>query len=163
MTGIAIRPATEADIPALGPLAEALARQHIGYDAGRYQLPTDVSAAFAELFTTHLRQSDAVLLVADRGGELVGYVFGMVEPANLVELSGRAGWIHDLYVAPAARGVGLGGRLLDETLRRLRALGCPGGIMLAVAPQNTAAAALFRRYGFRPTLQEMTLGPDLMD
>jgi RimJ/RimL family protein N-acetyltransferase len=159
-TDISIRAATEADIPALGRLAEALGRQHIAYDAGRYQLPADVPAAFAELFSSHLHRAESVLLVADRGGELVGYVFGLVDPANVVQLTGRAGWIHDLYVAPAARGTGLGSRLLDEALRRLRALGCPGGILLGVAPQNATAAALFRRYGFRPTLQEMTLGPE---
>jgi RimJ/RimL family protein N-acetyltransferase len=157
---IVIRPAREADIPSVGRLAEALVRQHAAYDSGRYQFPADVAGAYAEVFTTHLHRDDSVLLVAERGGELVGYVFGRIEPASLIELRGQAGWIHDLYVSPAARGTGLGRRLLEEALRRLRATGCPGGLMLAVAPQNAAAAALFRQQGFRPTLQEMTLGPD---
>jgi ribosomal protein S18 acetylase RimI-like enzyme len=152
-----IRPASEADIPALCLLAEALARQHAAYDPGRYQLPPDVRAAYAELFAAHLHRADSVLLVAEHDGELVGYLFGAVEPANLVQLSGRAGWIHDLYVRPCARRAGLGNRLLDEAIKRLREAGCPGGVMLAVAPQNAAASALFRRRGFRPTLQEMTL------
>lgn len=154
-----IRPAGASDLPALCQLAEALAQQHARYDAGRYQLPADVTAAYAALFAEHVGRPESVLVVADRGAELVGYVFGAVEPPNLFELAGRAGWIHDLYVVPSARGLGTGGRLLDAAVTGLRSLGCPGGVLLGVAAQNAAAATLFQRRGFRATLQEMALGP----
>lgn len=129
------------------------------YDPGRYQLPADVAAAYAGLFAEHVGRPESVVVVADGGGELVGYAFGTIEPPSLVKLAGRAGWIHDLYVSPAARGLGVGGRLLDAAVTGLRSLGCPGGVLLGVAVQNAAAAALFGRRGFRMTLQEMTLGP----
>ena len=158
-----IRTATEADLPALCYLAVALAGQHAEYDRGRYQLPEDITAAYAELFTGHVGQPESVVVVADRGGELVGYVFGVVEPPSLVELTGRAGWIHDLYVSPAVRRVGVGGRLLDAAVAGLRSIGCPGGVLLGVAAQNAAGTALFRSRGFRPTLQEMALGPWLVE
>lgn len=156
---ITIRRAAAADLPALCQLAEALARQHAGYDPGRYQTPVDVVAAYATLFSEHVGQPESVLMVADSDGEVVGYVFGAIEPPSLVELAGRVGWIHDLYVSPTARGRGTGGNLLDAAVTGLRSLGCPGGVLLGVAAQNAAAVALFRQRGFRSTLQEMTLGP----
>lgn len=98
-------------------------------------------------------------MVAERDEKLVGYVFGAVEPPSLVMLTGQAGWIHDLYVSADARQLGVGGRLLDTAVAELRRIGCPGGVLLGVAVQNVAAAALFRSRGFRPALQEMALGP----
>jgi ribosomal protein S18 acetylase RimI-like enzyme len=156
---ITIRRAVAADLPVLCRLSEALVHQHVAYDPGRYQPPTDVAFAYAQLFSEHIGRPTSVVEVGDRNGELVGYVFGEVVPPSLVELAGRTGWVHDLYVSPAARGLGAGGLLLDAAVARLQLLGCPGGILLSVAAQNVAAAALFRGRGFRPTLQEMTLGP----
>jgi ribosomal protein S18 acetylase RimI-like enzyme len=156
---VTIRAAADADLPALCRLAVELARQHVEYDADRYQPPADLVDAYAELFAQHVGKPESVLLVADAGGEPVGYVFGVVEAPSLVALTGRAGWIHDLYVSPAARGMGAGGRLLDAAVAALRRIGCPGGVILGVAAQNLAAAALFRGRGFRPTLQEMALRP----
>jgi len=156
---ITIRSAVAADVPALCRLAEELVRQHVAYDRGRYQTPPDVAGAYAGLFAEHVGRPESVVVVAERSDGLVGYVFGVVEPPSLVALTGPAGWIHDLYVSPAARGHGAGGRLLDAAVARLRRIGCPGGVLLVVAVQNAAAAALFRGRGFRPTLLEMTLGP----
>jgi len=156
---IIIRTAVPGDLPAVCRLAEQLVRQHVAYDPGRYQPPVDVAAAYAELLGRHVGGPSSVLAVADRGGELVGYVFGMIEASNLVALAGRVGWIHDLYVSANARRLGVGSRLLDMAVAELRRIGCPGGVLLGVAAQNTAAAALFRSRGFRPTLQEMALGP----
>jgi ribosomal protein S18 acetylase RimI-like enzyme len=156
---VTIRAATDADRPALCQLAVELVRQHVGYDPARYQPPADVAAAYAELLAHHLGRPESVVLVADAGGRVVGYVFGAVEAPSLVALAGRAGWVHDLYVAPTARGRGAGGRLLDAAVAALHRIGCPGGVLLGVAAQNVAAAALFRGRGFRPTLQEMALGP----
>jgi ribosomal protein S18 acetylase RimI-like enzyme len=150
---------SRATCPPFCRLAEELVRRHVAYDPGRYQPPDDVAAAYAELFGRHVGDPASVVMVADRGGELVGYVFGVVEPPSLVALAGRAGWIHDLYVTAGVRRRGVGGRLLDAAVAGLRRIGCPGGVLLGVAAQNVAAAALFRGRGFRPTLQEMTLGP----
>jgi len=156
---VVIRAATPSDVPALLPLARALVLQHVAFDRERYQPPTDLAAAYTELFGEHIGRAESVVVIAERAGEVLGYVFGEIVAPSLVEISGRTGWIHDLFVTPSARGLGVGGSLLDHAIDRLRTLGCPGGVMLGVAAQNTAAAALFRARGFRPGLQEMTLGP----
>jgi ribosomal protein S18 acetylase RimI-like enzyme len=156
---IGIRRATLADLPALCRLAEALVGQHVGYDAGRYQPPEDLVSAYSKLFREQIDSPGAVVVVAELNGEVVGYVLGMIEPPSLVGLTARSGWIHDIYMAPRARGLGGGSRLLDAAIDGLVSIGCPGGVLLGVAPQNWAAAALFRKRGFRATLQEMSLGP----
>lgn len=97
-----------------------------------------------------------VLLVVEVARELVGYAYARVEPPSLVALTGTVGWIHDLFVVAEHRGHGTGARLLDAAIQSLGALGVVD-VLLGVAAQNEAAAALFRRRGFRPTLQEMTL------
>lgn len=136
-----------------------MVEQHVAFDRQRYQPPADLDGAYTELFHEHIGRAESVVVAAERGGEIIGYAFGEIAEPSLVAISGRCGWIHDLFVVPAARGLGIGRRLLDAAIDRLRTLDCPGGIMLGVAAQNTAAAALFRARGFRPGLQEMTLGP----
>lgn len=153
---VLIRPAVPLDVPGICRLAELLARQHAAYDSLRYRLPMSVADAYAELVNEHLGRKDVVLLVAEVAGVLVGYVFARVEPPCLVALTGRVGWIHDLYVVPVGRGRRTGARLLDAAIRALGALGV-ADVLLGVAAQNEAAATLFRRRGFRPTLQEMAL------
>src|SRR5262249_35270101 len=122
----------------------------------RYRLPRSVADAYAELFSGELGRADTVLLVAEMSGVLCGYVHGRVEPPSLVALTGRAGWIHDLYVIAEGRGRGTGRRLLDAAIQALGDLGV-ADVLLGVAAQNATAAAFFRRRGFRPTLQEMAL------
>jgi ribosomal protein S18 acetylase RimI-like enzyme len=53
----------------------------------------------------------------------------------------------ELWVAPRARGRGLGGRLLAEAERRARAGGA-AAMHLMVRHRNVAARALYDRVGF---------------
>ncbi len=63
---------------------------------------------------------------------------------------GGAGWIVQVGVVPSARGNGLGGTLVSETLRRMRADGVAEA-WLTVNVDNPGAAGLYRRLGFRTT------------
>jgi ribosomal protein S18 acetylase RimI-like enzyme len=153
---VLIRPAVTSDIPALCKLAELLALQHAAYDPARYRLPRSMADAYVAQWSEQLGREDAVVLVAEVSGVLLGYAFARVEPPSLVALTGPAGWIHDLYVVPESRGRGTGTRLLNAAIQALGELGV-ADILLGVAAQNEAAAALYRRRGFRPTLQEMAL------
>lgn len=153
---VVIRAAARSDLPGLCRLAELLARQHAAYDPARYRLPLSVADAYADLLSDQLGRDDAVILVAERSGVLLGYTFARIEPPCLVSLTGRVGWIHDLYVAEEGRGRGIGRRLLDTAIQALADLGV-GDVLLGVAAQNATAAALFRQRGFQPTMQEMTL------
>src|SRR5262245_36860283 len=104
---VLIRPAAKADVPDLCRLAELLALQHAAYDPMRYRLPTSVIDAYAELLNEQLDLKGTVVLVAEMSGALIGYAFARVEPPCLLSLTGRVGWVHDLYVVAECRGHGI--------------------------------------------------------
>jgi ribosomal protein S18 acetylase RimI-like enzyme len=65
-----------------------------------------------------------------------------------IEFGGRDAFITELFVAPQARGRGVGQALLDAIAGGLRAQGI-AAIHLMVRPQNEQARSLYERVGFR--------------
>jgi len=97
-----------------------------------------------------------VIFVAERGTDVVGYVYAGLEPLSWKELRDEAGFIHDIVVDDRARRTGLAGALVAEAVAWLRSRGAPR-VMLWTAEQNDTAQRLFTRLGFRRTMVEMTL------
>lgn len=80
----------------------------------------------------YLRQSE-VFVYEDEQGEVQGF-------------GARTGpQIRAMFVAPAARGKGVGRQLLERLLQ-----GLDGQVALNVAASNLNARALYQRYGFAP-------------
>jgi ribosomal protein S18 acetylase RimI-like enzyme len=153
---ITIRPATPADLPAIGRLGALLVRTHHDFDPERFIAATPRTAdGYAWFLGTQLDKADAVVLVAEREGEVVGYTCAGVEGNDWMALRGPAGVLHDIVVDPGERGRGVGGMLLDATLAELRARGAPR-VVLSTAERNEPAQRLFARAGFRRTMVEMT-------
>ena len=98
---------------------------------------------------------DFIALMADRGGEILGYTYAGVEGTDYMSLRGPAGVLYDIVVDPAHRHHGVGGLLLDATISALEARGVPQ-IVLSTAEPNESAQRLFARAGFRRTMIEMT-------
>lgn len=151
-----IRPATTADLPALGRLGAHLMRVHHEFDRLRFLAPgDDPERGYAWFLGTQLEDADAVLLVADDDGGVIGYVWAAIEPLSWKDLRDTCGYVHDLVVDPGARGRGAGRALLDAAVDWLRGRGMPR-VVLGTAEQNVVARTLFARAGFRPTMIEMT-------
>jgi len=158
MTGtkLLIRPATRADLAATGRLGALLVRQHHAYDPQRF-IPADegVAEGYAWFLGTQLEKPGAVVLVAEREGEVVGYAYATLEPHDWMALRAAAGFLHDVVVDESARRQGIATRLVESACDWLRAHGAPRVLLSAAAP-NTQAQALFARLGFRRTMIEMT-------
>lgn len=92
-------------------------------------------------------------VVAVRGGEHIGMATGVPagEP-DAVELI-------SMWVSPAARGQGVGDRLIGE-IARWAARGGAKTLRLSVMPDNRAAIALYERHGFKDTGEPGDLLPD---
>lgn len=60
-----------------------------------------------------------------------------------------AGHVFSLYVDPAAQGLGVGGRLLDEATKRLRSAGRTQGTLWVFAA-NLAARSFYGHHGWEP-------------
>lgn len=151
-----IRPATLADLPALGRLGALLVGVHHDFDPQRF-LPARAGTqrGYAGFLAGEIERDGAVVLAADEAGEVIGYAYGSLEGHDWMALRGPAGVIHDLVVDPTRRGQGIGARLLGEAVAALTAIGAPR-LVLATAARNEAARRLFDAAGFRPTMIEMT-------
>ena len=153
---VRIRRATDADVPALGRLGAALLRLHYGFDPQRFMAPHgDPEEGYAWFLGSQLREDDAVIVVAERKGDVVGYVYAALEPLSWKELREAAGFIHDVVVDEAHRGTGIASALIESASAWLRDRGAPR-VMLWTAERNHAAQRLFEQAGFRRTMIEMT-------
>lgn len=152
---VEIRPATRADVPALGALGAKLARAHHGFDPARFFVPEGrVEDGYAGWLGKELASRRAVLLAAAVRGRVVGYAYGRIEGRDWNLLRDRCGVAIDLWVEPAARRAGAGTRLVEALAAALEAKGAPR-VVLYVATGNPGAERLFRALGFRPTMLEM--------
>jgi ribosomal protein S18 acetylase RimI-like enzyme len=153
---VTVRPATKADLPTIGELATMLEKLHNELDAKRFIAPTpQTPEGYARFLGTQLEREDAFLLVAEQGGEVVGYAWARIEGFDYMELRGPAGVLEDIVVDPSRRRGGVGQALLDAVLFELRAHDVPQ-VVLSTADRNEAAQRLFGRAGFRRTMVEMT-------
>ena len=115
-------------------------------------LPERVIALFDEVSARALwrrtfesRRAGSVGIVAEstsRG------VLGIIRIGNDPDEQ-STGHVFSLYVDPAAQGLGVGGRLLHEAVRRLRDGGASEGT-LWVFQANAAARAFYRHHGWEP-------------
>jgi ribosomal protein S18 acetylase RimI-like enzyme len=153
---VTIRPATTADVRTLGRLGAVLVRTHHDFDAARFIAATpQTEHGYGSYLGSQLGNPDIVVLVAEDGGEVLGYTFAGVEGYDYMSLRGPAGVLHDIVVDPAHRGRGVGRALLDATLAELKTRGAPR-VVLSTAERNEPAQRLFARAGFRRTMIEMT-------
>ncbi|APR81327.1 Histone acetyltransferase HPA2 [Minicystis rosea] len=150
-----IRPAARADMPAVARLAAKLVRFHHALDPHRFMCMEPLEPGYERWLTRELGDPEAVIVVAEREGVVIGYAYGRVEERNWNALLDAHGALHDVFVDEAARARGVGEALVESVCARLRALGAPR-VVLHTATQNVAAQKLFAKMGFRSTMIEMT-------
>jgi ribosomal protein S18 acetylase RimI-like enzyme len=151
-----VRRAVRADLPALGRLGAHLMHVHYAFDARRFLAPGgDPAAGYARFLGGELEADDSLVLVAERGGTVAGYVYAGIEPLSWKELRDEAGFIHDIVVDEEARRSGMATALLEAAAAWVRDRGVRS-LMLWTAAPNTGAQRLFERLGFRRTMIEMS-------
>ena len=111
---------------------------------GFYGQPSDVTRA-RDWLRTRMRVGESVVLVAERGGTIVG--FTQLYPMFSSVRTARSWILNDLYVAEAARRAGVARALLDAAVEFARADGA-AGIALETMRDNAAARALYRAAGW---------------
>ena len=153
-----MRPATEDDLEVLGTLAGGLVRFHHAVDPLRFAMTDNVEKGYRWWFRKELSNPDAMLRVAvDEGGRIVGYTYARAEPHDWNMLLAAHVALHDIFVDPSARGHRVGEALMEAFATELAARGSPR-VVLHTMVSNAAAQKLFAKYGFRPTMVEMTRG-----
>ena len=153
---VTVRRATTADLPALGELGAMLMRTHYAFDTDRFMAPgDDAEGGYAWFLGTQLHEADVVVFVAERGGDVIGYIYAGIEPLSWKELRDECGFIHDVVVHERGRGTGVASKLIEAAVEWLAGRGMPR-VMLWTAQPNSDAQRLFERLGFRRTMVEMT-------
>jgi GNAT superfamily N-acetyltransferase len=154
---VRIRRAEKRDLEAVGKLGAMLMRVHFAFDRERFLAPGEsAESGYAWFLGSVLESAEGTVLVAERDGDIVGYLYAALEPLSWKELRGPAGFIHDVAVREDARRSGVAAQLMQAGIEWLRAQGAPR-VVLWSAAGNSGAQQLFRRIGFRDTMVEMTL------
>ena len=139
MKTYSIRPATEADLPAVRALLQAT--WHATYDPifGAEQVAA-ISAQWHALdaLRADLRSPRSVFLVARDGTSILG-------TASARNLTSGDVTLGRLYVLPTAQGYGIGTALLDAVLA---AFDDVRRVTLDVEPRNFGAIAFYEHHGF---------------
>jgi ribosomal protein S18 acetylase RimI-like enzyme len=103
------------------------------------EAPVDVEQRRRRL-VEDIEREDAIVLVAEAGGQLVGELGLHLARYGVADLG--------MAVAAGWRGRGVGSALLAEAVERARAAGAHK-IALQVWPHNAAAIALYEGFGFQ--------------
>ena len=107
----------------------------------------DYERILAEDLASLLSDRGALVLVAESGGRVVGYITGRVRVESRRVLP-RRGIVEDWYVDPAARGAGVGRALLAELEQRFAGRGCDV-VESATWAGNDGARRAHEALGFR--------------
>ncbi|MFZ5615877.1 MAG: GNAT family N-acetyltransferase [Pseudomonadota bacterium] len=134
-----IRPATVGDAAAIRSLIAALARETIG--PAQQVLSVDAVRRFG-----FGPEKSFESLVAERDGEVVAAVIMFDEFSTW---RGQKGvYILDIYIAPSARGEGLGRRLVARVAQWARGRGARY-VRLSVDEENLRAVNFYEAIGFK--------------
>jgi GNAT superfamily N-acetyltransferase len=142
-----VRPATSGDYTVVVEMIQALAA-HIGADE---KPNVTVEVLERDGPTGH---GNFQILVAELEGKICGLCLYTFAFSGWRGMSGL--FIEDLYVAPIARGLGIGKTLLDEALIREKHRGA-GYLKLEVDQANHVAIRFYESFGF-----ELIQGESLM-
>jgi ribosomal protein S18 acetylase RimI-like enzyme len=149
VTGTLLRPATQADIPALSRLAiDSFVAKF-----GELYRAEDLAAFLAEALeepaiAAELANPARLYRLAEAGGQLIGFCklglgCGFPEHAR----GSRVMELKQLYTAPQATGQGIGGALMDWAMAEFAARGADE-VQISVYSENFGAHRFYQRYGF---------------
>lgn len=153
-----IRAATLRDVPAILPMVKEICEQHERRDPERFRVKADVLEMYAQWLPKRIEDPRSVLLVAELPGieGLAGYVVCTIEPEIPIFWVPECAWVHDIFVIPTARKLGVAATLLREVIRRYTAMNIRQ-VRLHTGSFNQDARAFFQQQGFRPSVVEMLL------
>ncbi len=155
MADVVVRPARPDDAQAIGELWAALVAHHHALDAALPAVAPEGPNRYARAIGDHLRSPTTAVVVADCGGQLVGYTIGVV--ADMVStffVSEATGFIADLFVSPDCRRQGIGRRLVTALADWFATRGLTRFEWHAAA-RNEDALAFWRALGGAPVLVRM--------
>jgi len=148
---LVLRAATAADAPVLAATIAAAFEQYRGKLVPESGAFGETAGSIAHELAHDLSKGGAGAIVAERNGAIVACVMTRLEDGDL--------YLGRLAVLPAARGLGLAGRLIEAVEAEARARGLPG-VRLGVRIALPANQKLFKSLGYREISRDAHPGFD---
>ena len=122
------------------PIYTEMAKDFYSSPAVLENIPEENITTSFDLFLAGTPYGDAFIFESD--GQTVGY--GVLAYTHSQEAGGRVVWIEEIYIKEEFRGRGFGSEFLEFVKKNIPAR----RYRLETEPENTRAAALYRRHGF---------------
>lgn len=154
---IVVRPAGPADAELLGLLNADVQAVHATAFPALFKPPDPL--AFVAEATRLFDKPENLVFIAEADAAPAGYAYAAIvhEPETPLRYPREILTLHHLGVRPQLRGRGVGRALLDRVRSVARQRGI-AAITVSVWTFNDEARALYRRYGFTPFQEQLTLG-----
>ncbi len=155
-----IRPAMPADVPAVLPMVAKICALHEAWDSAKYGFLPNPAQRYERWLAKQTVNDRSVFLVAahrasvDQAEQLVAFVIATIETEIPIYRLKEFGFIHDLWVEPDYRQLGLGLQLVVRTMQEFRHKKIHQ-IRLDTAIANEDARRLFQSCGFRLSTIEL--------
>jgi ribosomal protein S18 acetylase RimI-like enzyme len=144
---VEIREATEKDAETLRSFWLNLAKEM--FEIEGYILPSVRNAdVWVSFVLRGIKEGKAEVLFAQRGKEPVGFAHLTYPTSERYQTSVRFAVIHVMYVKPAYRRMGIGTRLMEEVVKRIKERGTEN-VRLNVLARNVEAVRFYERFGFK--------------
>ena len=134
------------DVRRAGP-ADAVVLGRLLWDFNtEFETETDDADVLAARFARLLPLDEIVAVLAEGGGEPVGFALVSLRPA--IWFDGPVSQLEELYVVPDQRSRGIGTQVLDLARRLVRELGSPE-MHINVDEVDADTRRFYERHGFR--------------
>ena len=151
---VRVRRAKVQDMPTLTRLWRELVGFHEALGGQDFRLAPGAEAGWSKYLRGHLGKADRICLVAEVGGEAVGFLVGSVEERPGIFMEREYGHISDVYVQEPQRGRGVGKALVLEGLAWFETKRV-SRIRLQTDARNTLGFEFWKRLGFQRTVYTM--------
>jgi GNAT superfamily N-acetyltransferase len=151
------RLANPGDHDAIFPMLRQLRLRQQQLDPALYQLHPDAERRFLRWVGEVGEDPRTTLLVAEEQGQIIGFVYAVIERDLPIYLCEEFAVIREWWVEPPFRRRGVGRALIEMAIAELAAVGV-GQLRVRTAAGDADARDLLGRCGFRAGTCEMVMG-----
>jgi ribosomal protein S18 acetylase RimI-like enzyme len=144
---IAIRAATKRDLRTLKRFWLNLAKEM--FEIEKYIVPSEQNAKkWISFVFESIKEAKAIVLLAEMSGKPIGFIHLSFPREEKYQISIGFATIHEIYVKPAYRRLGVGNQLMKETLRIIKERNFKN-VRLSVISRNVEAVQFYKKFGFK--------------
>jgi GNAT superfamily N-acetyltransferase len=149
-----VRVGLPGDFATVMPMLREFHALHEQWDRRRYALRPDADERFQRWLCTASEDPRALVLVAEEGGRIIGFLGTLVESDVPIYACDEYAVVFALWVEPAHRRHGAATALLELAAREYAAMGIRQ-IRIRTATANTVGRAMLERAGFSPATVDL--------